>query len=158
MVSEGAEPSEATLNLLLKLREFASIASILVSAQQRPSTDWEVAGQELWDLSIAAEAAALLADQATLLAATAEAALARLPSPGSSEAPSSEAVHAARALEIALGILANVATHRQLHGQLLAQPVLAPLAARALWADDAASVFEACRLAAALLLSSSVRN
>ena len=62
-----------------------------------------------------------------------------------------------RALEIALGLLANLACHRDVRQALLGSPTLAELVLeRALWVDDTPALAEACRLLAGICLSTQV--
>lgn len=121
-----------------------------VSGQPTPAvnTNWEAAGCEVWDASATVYGSEVLVEQGAggMLSALAAAALDR---------PLDQ--RSARAGEIAVGVLANIASHTQLQQHLLDQGGLAPLVAdRVLWADDAAVVTEGCRLSTSLLLSRQV--
>ncbi|GAB4817750.1 hypothetical protein N2152v2_004796 [Parachlorella kessleri] len=107
-------------------------------AEQAEEDGWEACGCLLWDIAAIPEQAELLAANniqeilQTILAV-------------------SISQERWRALEIALGLLANLACHRDVRQALLSSPTLARLVLeRALWVDDTPALAEACRLLAGL--------
>jgi hypothetical protein len=104
--------------------------------------EWEEAGCTLWDIAV-------LPEQATTLVGCDGVAILQL------VIESMVAAQNWRAAEISVGTLANMACHPDLRGALASNRALAQaVVAGALWAEDGATVLEACRLASTILSTS----
>jgi phosphoketolase len=107
---------------------------------------WETSGCTLWDL-------AALEHPAAVLAAAGGVPMLQLLATTMMERQQW------RAAEISLGTLANLACHPEPRRDMAQSAALAEVAVqRALWADDPATVGEACRLASTVLSASHVRR